>query len=246
MRHIFSWPGSFAYVAPEKSTPYFNPTENGVEILVEKITSVTSDYPNSDILIAGDLNARTKDFLDFIEEDEIDFIFGENNAYPSDRFSLPRNNTHVNNHNNFGISFVQMCCMLHKHILNGCMFNDIDGDFTYFANDGCPVVDHKIASSNLFLLLCNFGIADFDVSDYLPIYCSFNFKYGNQDNSNNNIESHGIGPHERARYKWNPEKKDEFLNKFRPKFQIFPKRLKMKDSQWWRCCQLSLNLFKLM
>ena len=40
-----------------------------------------------------------------------------------------------------------MCCMLHKHILNGRMFNDMGGDFTYFANDGCPVVDHMIASS---------------------------------------------------------------------------------------------------
>ena len=75
---------------PLKNTFYSNPTDDGVEMLAEKIILVTSDYPNTDILIAGDLNARTKDFLDFIEEDEIDFIFGENNAYPSDGFSLPR------------------------------------------------------------------------------------------------------------------------------------------------------------
>ena len=98
------------------------------------------------------------------------------------------------------------------------MFNDFDCNFTCFANDDCSVVDYMIASSNLFPLICNFGIADFDVSDHLPIYCSFNYKYENQDNSNNNIELHEIGIHIWARYKWNPEKKDDFFNKFRPMF----------------------------
>ena len=40
-------------------------------------------YCNIYIVIAGDLNSRTKDFLDFIPYDDLDFVFGETD-YPGD------------------------------------------------------------------------------------------------------------------------------------------------------------------
>ena len=48
---------------------------------------MTAEYENADLVLAGDLNARTKDFLDYIIDDDVDYIFGENNRYPSDYFA---------------------------------------------------------------------------------------------------------------------------------------------------------------
>lgn len=52
----------FTYIAPERSSFYDDPTTNGIELLAEKFLLILSEYPNADLLLAGDLNARTKDF----------------------------------------------------------------------------------------------------------------------------------------------------------------------------------------
>ena len=58
-------------------------------------------YPNAEIIIAGDLNSRTKDFPDFIPDDDLNFIFGETD-YPSDHFNLNRKSKDCHTHNRFG------------------------------------------------------------------------------------------------------------------------------------------------
>ena len=70
----------FTYIAPQNSSFYSAPNENGIEMLTNKIAKMTSEYSNAEVLIAGDLNARTKDFLDFIPDDNIDHVCGENNV----------------------------------------------------------------------------------------------------------------------------------------------------------------------
>ena len=71
----------FTYVAPERSPIYSPENDDGIVILNEKLTNIKSTYPNAEIILAGDLNARTKDFLDYIPYDDLDFIFGETD-YP--------------------------------------------------------------------------------------------------------------------------------------------------------------------
>ena len=39
-----------------------------------------------------------------------------------------------------------MCCMLDIHIINGRMFNDMDGNLICFGNGGCSAVDIFIKS----------------------------------------------------------------------------------------------------
>ena len=65
----------FAYVSPEHSTVYDVQNTNGIDILNGKIFDITSAYPHAEILLAGDLNARVRDFCDFIPEDTLDYIF---------------------------------------------------------------------------------------------------------------------------------------------------------------------------
>ena len=65
-----------------------------------------------------------------------------------------------------------MCSMFNIHILNGRLFNDLDGNYTCFANNGTSVVDYMIASTTLFSKFTNFGVDNFDTSDHMPIYCT--------------------------------------------------------------------------
>ena len=77
----------FTYVAPERSSIYSHENDDGIVILNEKLANIKSVYPDAEIILAGDLNARTKDFLDYIPHDDIDFIFDDTN-YPGDTFNL--------------------------------------------------------------------------------------------------------------------------------------------------------------
>ena len=42
----------FAYIAPERSSFRIAPTDNGIEILADKLLSIVSDYPNVDLVIS--------------------------------------------------------------------------------------------------------------------------------------------------------------------------------------------------
>ena len=110
-----------------------------------------------------------KDYTEFIAKDDTDYVFGEHTAYPADIFSMPRNNKDCDFSNAYGVSLVEMCSTFKVHILNGCLFDDQDGNYTCFANNGSSVVDYMIASTTLFPKLINFGITNFDISDHVPL-----------------------------------------------------------------------------
>lgn len=93
----------FTYVAPERSPIYTNDNNDGINLLNEKLVDIKVLYPNADIIIAGDLNARTKDFLDYIPHDDLDFVFGDTD-YPGDTFNLRRNSKDLQTYNKFGMS----------------------------------------------------------------------------------------------------------------------------------------------
>lgn len=65
----------FAYIAPEQSPIYDPENNNGIELLHEKICLIESELGDVMFLIGGDLNARVKDFLDYIEEDDLNYIY---------------------------------------------------------------------------------------------------------------------------------------------------------------------------
>ena len=55
-------------------------------------------------------------------------------------------------------------------MLNGRLFDDVDGNSNCISNNGMSIVDYIIASSNLFDKFSSF-IVD-DVSDHFPLKCS--------------------------------------------------------------------------
>ena len=158
----------FTYIAPERSPIYSFENDNGITLLNEKIFDIKSLYPNAKIIIAGDLNSRTKDFQDFIPDDDTEFIFGETD-YQGDTFNLLRKSQDCHTYNRFGLSLIELCCEYDVHMLNGRLFDDVEGNITGIANDGMSIVDYIIASSNLFEKFSSFTVDNYDVSDHFPL-----------------------------------------------------------------------------
>ena len=216
----------FTYIAPERSPIYSPENDNGIMILNEKIFDIKSNYPNADIIIAGDLNSRIKDFQDFIPEDELDFVFGETD-YPSDSFQLKRKSKDCDVYNRFGLSLIDLCCEYDVHILNGRLFNDVDGNITCISNDGMSVVDYIIASSNLFESFSSFSVDEYDVSDHFPLKCSLRLALKrNMRKTTSNEQTHDW-----RKFKWKNSLKDDFLHKFNHNYSEFRDRVSLNEHE---------------
>ena len=75
--------------------------------------------------------------------------------------------------NNFGLSLIDLCCTFNINIFNGRLFNDKNGEYTYFANNGASVVDYMLASSNIFPNVTDFNVDNNMFSVHCPLYCTF-------------------------------------------------------------------------
>ena len=171
-------------MAPERSPIYSTDNDDGIVILNEKLTRIKSDYSNVDIILAGDLNARTQDFLDFIPQDDLDYIFGDTD-YPGDTFDLDRKSKDTDTYNNFGLSLIDLCCEHDIHMLNGRMFDDVDGNITCTSNEGRSLVDYIIASTNLFDKCSYFVVDTQDFSDHFPVTCTLTLQQSLNDEFSN-------------------------------------------------------------
>ena len=148
----------FAYVSPQGSTIYNNLNEkNGIVLLESNIADVKFRYPDSYFFLAGDLNARTKDFIDFIPNDDLQYVFGETN-YESDDFDMKRSNKN-GVYNVFGISLAELCCTFDMHIMNGRLFGDQDDNFTCIANNGPLWLIIILLQVNFFFFLMGSAVA---------------------------------------------------------------------------------------
>ena len=208
----------FTYVSPEYSSIYSNEDNNGIEILNTNISQIKGNYPNAELFLAGDLNSRIKNLNDFVLDDNLLFIFGDDVPYPEDDFNMPRLSKDTE-FNRFGLSFIELCCTYGIHVFNGRLFDDIHGNYTCLANNGASVVDYMAATTSLFKNVTYFKIDDNDESVHFPIICHFSFP--TILNLNNHIVDSEENMSPWLKYKWKPELKDIFVNKLTSEFQQF-------------------------
>ena len=179
-------------------------------------------------MLAGYFNARTSNHLDYITNDDISFIFNDNMLdYLSDNFNLDRCSKD-RKINKFGLSLLDMFCTRDLHILNGRLFNDKDGNFTCFSNNGTSVVDYIICSTDIFKSIRNFGIGDEDFSDHFPLYCTIalNTVIESQPTFDCFNEKKLI---DWSKVKWKPNLKEQFIEKFTELFKTFIEDLEFND-----------------
>ena len=213
----------FTYVAPEKS-PIYTDEENGIEILNDKISEIVSQYPEAELFVAGDLNARIADMQDFIPFDDLDFVYGETD-YPSDSFAINRQSKDDTS-NQFGMALIDLCCTHCMHVLNGRMFDDLQGEITCIANDGSSVVDYILASTSLFASISHFQVGNEDFSDHFPLHCRLEISYENNDFSQTELNVNGTAW---VKYKWKDKCKNQFMQTFSTLFLRFNEKLAESD-----------------
>ena len=205
----------FAYVSPQGSRIYDNlPENNGILLIENNLNEIKVEYPDCCFFLAGDLNARTRDFKDFIPRDDLQYVFGDTD-YERDDFDIPRRNKDIETFNQFGQSLVNLCCTFNVHIINGRLYDDTDGNYTCTANDGTSVVDYNIASSDLFPRVSYFNVENRDESVHFPLHCQLKFRSSAADNQA--PVDLPETPRSKLRIRWKEDRKDIFLLSFREK-----------------------------
>lgn len=156
------------YLPPEGSTVYDCDETNGVNLLEDEITILQSKFPNHEIIISGDFNARTKNENDFISNDSTTYL-PLNSNYVMSSFNAPRESKDLHGDvNNHGYSLLQFCQTHDIHIVNGRVNGDEGGEITCYTANGCSLVDYTIATPCLFTLFNKFEILNQDDYTHLP------------------------------------------------------------------------------
>ena len=197
----------FVYVPYDKSTFYDNRECNdGIMDFYLTVLDIIPDIVDCDIVIAGDLNARTGTLIDYIEDDNIGDFIPHMDWYPSDNFDISRNSCDTFT-NSFGYSLIDICKQLGIHFLNGRTPGDAAGEYTFCSTTGKSVIDYFVVSSHLFSFIKNFYVDVNDQSDHYPLVCMLEYMSIKQTVENQHEETNN-----RNRLKWDPKYKDKFQN----------------------------------
>ncbi|XP_073976455.1 uncharacterized protein [Rhodnius prolixus] len=132
------------------------------------LTEFISEFAEADIIVVGDINARTGTLQEISSELPID----------SEKYDYVRRSKDdvVNTR---GGKFVNLCDEYGLIILNGRSKSDAEGHFTYVGARGSSVIDLCCVSLNVLPMIDDFSVECETFSDHLPI--SFSIKLLNVD-----------------------------------------------------------------
>ena len=207
----------FVYLPPFGAKVYSDSDEpNGVAHLENYINLLYSSYPDIELIISGDFNARTKNLPDYIVNDSSDYL-PTPEYYKCDTFSIPRKSRDLHGElNPHGKLLLDLCCVHSLHMLNGRTRGDMDGHLTCFTANGCSLVDYTIASTDLFPLIDSFEIGQYDELTHLPqifqlmLPIVIPLPASNPQNEHRNEAR--CNESNRLYYKWTPESLDKILH----------------------------------
>ncbi|KAK6181906.1 hypothetical protein SNE40_009684 [Patella caerulea] len=201
------------YLPPEGSHFYQNKeTENGVDILENALFEIESKHNPCDIIVTGDLNARTGHLLDYIIDDSPEFIPQLEFIYDNQETTsaIPCRSNKDKNVNNVGKSLTDICANNNLVILNGRCKGDKHGEFTYLTSAGArSVIDYVIVSQSLWHNV-NMTVLDIDINKHFPLQCYIQIM-GSDIQEIVSDAGQDINVHSYInRFKWKPQNSDKF------------------------------------
>ena len=210
----------FTYLPPQGSNAYPVDEQNGIIHLHEYVTQLELLSPDSGLIIAGDLNARTKTSPDFIIDDDITYLPAPD-IYPVDAFTDPRKSrdTHgeINAH---GEELLRFCCVHGIHMLNGRTRGDMEGHLTCFTSNGSSLVDYTLMSSHLFPIAAYFTIGEYDDFTHLPQIMNIYSNFTDNTERSPNIKESLKNNKTQTVYKWTADSLNILLeSKYRTEFE---------------------------
>ena len=197
------------YIAPETSS-YVNNN------IFEEIELCLSNFSCENVLLTGDYNARTGNLKDFIDGNENDFSGDVRMTDSMEALHIEQNRFNMDKtFNAFGRNLIDMCASQSLLILNGRVGGDKGvGKFTC---KNASVVDYFIASPNVFTLIADFDVMEFDhcLSDvHCPLYVILNCYCNRPTLGTVTIDVNNPTHNDRQaeeKFIWNPEKENVFL-----------------------------------
>ena len=153
----------FCYMPPQGSTISCNRTSEWGS-LEREIVKFSLD---GNLIICGDLNARTGTMCDYIESDSempqnspLTYIVDQDYPRVSQDLSV----------NTQGRCLLDLCIGSRLRILNGRHKGDSSGKYTCYTPNGCSVVDYVIVSADIQHLISKFSIHPLTMySDHSPL-----------------------------------------------------------------------------
>jgi hypothetical protein len=161
-----------AHVPPQHSTYTIR---TGDTVLEEIARDITNYGKMGNIILSGDINARTGTKADFIINDDedneyMDKLNNHGTHYKTDNHILTRG-SQDSCISSRGYNLLELCTESQLRILNGRTFGDCFGKLTCHNSLGSSVVDYAIVSENLLNDILCFKVHNFDatLSDHCKI-----------------------------------------------------------------------------
>ena len=155
------------YIPPEYSSYYKARNVNILEMIEEDIIKFSN---MGHVMLIGDTNARTKDELDFVEDDHKPESLN-NLLYQTDSVALKRFSQDKGTICGRGRHLLDLCKSARLRILNGRSLGDSLGSFTCHQWNGSSVVDYIIADEEFLPSIPYFEVGTFlgHISDHCPV-----------------------------------------------------------------------------
>ena len=143
---------------PPYSSPFYQykNVDHGFLILDEFFLFLLNNYSNFDIILCGDLNARTKNLQPITNCESVTRFIDPNvdNILCSKEMHESLNRKSKDSvFNTYGKYLYELCYNFDLVILNGYCKGDNDGNFTFMSPSGQSVIDYFIVSTDLFFSL---------------------------------------------------------------------------------------------
>jgi hypothetical protein len=136
---------AYIYIIPSNSS-YKQGDEDILEIIEKNITNEYKDKGN--IILCGDMNARSGSEPDFIQNDNYDIYVPVNDDYVYDLVQEKRQ-SQDDKIDSRGKQLLELCIATQMRILNGRVIGDLYGRYTCHKTTGSSVVDYIILSEEL-------------------------------------------------------------------------------------------------
>ena len=167
----------FSYCSPSNSSYTIRTQLDPINDLEQKLSNLP---PNSDIIVLGDLNARTGQKLDYIEdEDNLDIIVPDDYVTDTVATFIRGNMDKVTNM--YGDNLISLCRNVPLRICNGRKLGDTQGAFTCHKWNGQSVVDYCLTSPNIYNKMSFLKIGNIlpSLSDHCSISIAIKTEYIN-------------------------------------------------------------------
>ena len=191
------------YISPAPRNTQSSETNDKQTSLERFFEEATQFSKKGEVILQGDINARTGDLPDFLTKDKFDDLFGIEN----DEKNPPRNSEDKKTCKR-GSLLLDLCRSGDYRIANGRKVGDLSGKFTSIQWNGSAVVDYVITHAANLNRVVEFQVGSFFpcLSDHCPLQYKLKMNM-NRHKPTDTVVMQKLPP----RCKWNPLTKQSFI-----------------------------------